>query len=121
MALFTITTNKMDSTVKIFDSFYNNALVINTNQYDIVHSYFVGICDTKEIADNYTAILFRIAQEADINVLTLLENIKSVAKTKLDLNKTFAYYLNSFKSKVSLYGVAVIPKPNQFVARNVVL
>lgn len=121
MALFNIEKQSLDNTVKIFDEFYNNSLIVNTNQYDIVHSYFVGICETPEIANNYTAIIFRIAQETGVDAITLLDNVKGVSKTKLDLNKTFAYYLNSFKSKSSLYGVAAIPRPAQPVARNVVL
>lgn len=121
MALFSITKDSLDKTVKIFDGFYNNSFVIPTNQYDVVKSYFVGICETKEIAENYTAILFRIAQESNIDALSLLENVKGTTKNKLDLNKVFAYYLNSFKSKTSLYGIAQIPRPSQPVARNVVL
>jgi hypothetical protein len=121
MSLFTIEQNNIDQTVKIFDSFYSNSLIINSNQYDLVYSYFKGICETKEIANNYTAILFRIAQEANIDAITFLDTVKGTAKTKLDINKTFAYYLNSFKSKASLYGVAILPKPNQSVARNVVI
>lgn len=121
MALFDVQKESLDQTVKIFDSFYNNSLVVNTNQYDIVKSYFTGVCATNDIANNYTAILFRIAQEADVDALTLLDAVKGTAKTKIDLNRTFAYYLNSFKSKTSLYGIAIVPRPNIPAARNVVL
>jgi hypothetical protein len=121
MSLYTIETNPLEQTVKIFDSFYNNNLVVNSNQYDIVRGYFLSICDTKEMADNYTAILFRIAQEAKVDALTFLDAVKGTNQNLLELNKTFAYYLNSFKSKTSLYGIGIVPKPNQPVARNVVL
>jgi hypothetical protein len=121
MALFSITKESLDKTVKIFDQFYDNTLVIPSDQYDIVNSYFIGVCSTKEIANNYTAIIFRIAQESGTSALTLLENVKGTAKNKVDINKIFAYYLNSFKSKTSLYGIAQIPRPSLPVARNVVL
>lgn len=120
MALFTTVENPLDKTIRIFDAFYNNSLVVNTNQFDIVRSYFVGVCDNKDIANNYTAILFRIAQESGLDALELLENVKGTTTT-IQLTRFFAYYLNSFKSKTSLYGLSEIPIPNQPVARNVVL
>jgi hypothetical protein len=110
--------NSLDQTVRIFDSFYSFNTVVNSADYDIVHGYFVSVCSTKNIADNFTAVFFRIAQETGIPVLELLDEIKG--KKKMAMNQTIAYYLNSFKSKTSLYGVAVIPKSNQPVARNIV-
>jgi hypothetical protein len=119
MAQILDTRTTMDQTVRIFDSFYSFDLVVAGNQYDIVHSYFLGVCNTKNIADNFTAVLFRIAQDSGISVLDLLDQIKG--KNKMELNQVLAYYLNSFKSKTSLYGIAYIPKSNQPVARNIVL
>lgn len=113
------TRTALDQTVRIFDSFYSVKLEVNGNQYDIVHGYFLGVCETKNIADNFTAVLFRIAQETGIDALELLSYIKGT-NTKLEMNKVICYYLNSFKSKTSLYGVGQIPRPNQPVARNVV-
>lgn len=110
----------LDQTIRIFDSFYSTNLVVGTAQYDLVYSYFRGVCPSKNIAENFTALFFRVAQEADVDVLDLLDEIKGL-NNKLQLNQVLAYYLNSFKSKTSLYGIASIPKPNQFAARNVVL
>jgi hypothetical protein len=112
------TRNSLDNTVKIFDSFYSFDLSVNADQYDIVHGYFTSICDTKNIANNFTAVLFRIAQETGLNVLDLLDQIKGTKK--MEMNQVMAYYLNSFKSRTSLYGIAVEPKSNQPVARNIV-
>jgi hypothetical protein len=111
--------NALDQTVRIFDNFYNFNLVVPSNQYDIVHSYFIGTCDTKKIADNFTTFFFKIAQDTGIPATTLLESIQG--QTKLDMNRTIAYYLNSFKSKAALYGISFIPQPNLPVARNIVL
>ena len=110
---------QMDQTVRIFDSFYATSLIVNTDQYDVVHGYFRSICETRNIADNFTAILFRICQEANVNALSLLQELKGVGD-KVKVNKIMAYYLNSFKSKTSLYGIGTIPKPVQPVARNIV-
>lgn len=112
------TRNSLDNTVKIFDSFYSFDLQVNADQYDIVHGYFTSVCATKNIADNFTAVFFRIAQETGINVLDLLAQIKGTKK--MEMNQVLAYYLNSFKSRTSLYGIAIEPKSNQPVARNIV-
>ena len=108
----------MDQTVRIFDSFYAITLQINGNEYDIVHGYFTSICPTKTIANNFTAVLFRVSQETGIDALDLLDQIKG--KKKMEMNQIFAYYMNSFKSKTSLYGIGIIPKPNLPVARNII-
>ena len=110
---------KLDQTVRIFDSFYATTLVVGTNQYDLVHSFFRGVCSTKNVADNFTAVFFRICQQTNIDAIVLLQELKGVS-SKMKVNKIMAYYLNSFKSKTSLYGVSVIPKPVQPVARNIV-
>lgn len=111
----------LDRTVKIFDNFYNTTINIPVNQYDVVLSYFTGVCENETIAQNFTAFFFRVSQEAGIDAISLLDTIKGTTKNKLEVNQSLAYYLNSFKSKTSLYGVAVIPRPVQPVARNVVL
>jgi hypothetical protein len=111
---------QLDSTVRIFDDFYAFDLVVNGNEYDIVHGYFVSVCDTNQIADNFTANLFRISQQTQISVLDLLDYIKGL-NSKLEMNTVITYYLNTFKSKSSLYGIGTIPQPNQPVARNIVL
>lgn len=107
-----------DLTVKIFDDFYSFNMVVNGNEYDIVNGYFKSVCGTKAIAGNFTAFLFRISQETGIPVLDLLGQIQGT--NKLQMNQVISYYLNSFKSKTSLYGMSTVPQSNQPVARNIV-
>jgi hypothetical protein len=106
-----------DQTVRIFNQFYAFNLVVPTNEYDVVHGYFLDVCETKQIADNFTAFLFKISQETQTSALELLDVIRGTSR--LDMNKIISYYLNSFKSKTALYGVAFIPTPNQSVQRNI--
>jgi hypothetical protein len=110
---------ELDKTVRIFDAFYSFDAVVSSNEYDIVHSYFRSVCPSKNVADNFTAVLFRIAQQSKIPVMDLLGNIKGT--TKLEMNSVICYYLNSFKSKTALYGIAAIPQTNQPVARNILV
>jgi len=109
---------QLDQTVRIFDEFYEFNLVVNGSEYDVVYSYFKGICDTTQIAGNFTVYLFRISQETQIPVLDLLGYIQG--RNKLEVNSVITYYLNSFKSKTSIYGFGSVPKPNESVARNIV-
>lgn len=118
--MFTISQDSVDKTVRIFDNFYTTQLVVNGADYDVVYSYFKGVTENTRIAGNYTSLLFRIAQEGGYNVMSLLDVLKGT-ENNLQLNQVMAYYLNTFKSKTSLYGVGIIPKPNEAVQRNVVL
>ena len=116
----TIQHNGADQTVLIYDSFYNVRSVVGSAEYDIVFSYFKGVCGNERIAANFAAVLFGIAQNGGYNVLELLETIKG-SGNKLQMNKAICYYLNTFITKASLYGIGNIPNPNQAVQRNVVL
>jgi hypothetical protein len=111
--------DQVDQTIRIYDNFYNKQLTINAADYDIVYSYFKGKSNNADIASNMTTILFRIAQTGNYNVMDLLEIVQG-APNNLQMNTILCYYLNTFKSNNSLYGVGNIPKPNEAVQRNVV-
>ena len=90
----------LDQTVRIFDSFYAFNSVVNAVEYDIVYSYFVSVCASKNIAANFTAVLFRIAQETQISVLQLIDQLKGTQK--MEMNQILAYYLNSYLKKFKI-------------------
>jgi hypothetical protein len=110
----------LDQTIRIFDSFYAVTLTVPSDKFDIVYGYFTSVCDTKNIAANFTAFLFRVAQEAQLDVLELLAQIQGT-NNKLQMNRILIYYLNSLKSKASLYGIASTRIPNFPISRNIVL
>lgn len=114
------TTTPLDTTVRIFDNFYSTRLIVSATDWDVVYSYFYGTSQNRQIANNFASLLFRIAQEGNYNVLDLLATIKG-SENSLQMNQVICYYLNTFRSRASLYGIGVIPKPNQSVQRNVVL
>lgn len=111
----------LDRTVRIFDAFYQSDLRVNASEFDLVYGFFSKVCDTKNIAENFTTVLFRISTQTGVPVQDLLVELKGKQSNKLELNKQMCYWLNSLKSKTSLYGVSVIPQPVVPVARNVVL
>lgn len=114
-----IETTIRDRTVRVFDRFYNFNINIEVGQYDVVYSYMRTVCENDQVAQQFTSMLFRIAQQLDISPSTLLKELQG--KNGIQMNQTMAYYFNSFKSKTSLYGFSVKPAPNQSVARNIVL
>ncbi len=109
----------LDKTVRVFDQFYNFDLVVPADQYDIIFSYFSSVCESSYAAKNLTTILFRISSITNENALVLFEEF--YGKTALEATALMLYYLNSTKSKTTLYGVGVQPTPNEPVNRNVVM
>lgn len=118
MAITTTTT--VDQTVRIFDNFYNSLTSVNAGDWDLVYSYFKNTSENDQIARNFASLIFRIAKEGNYNVVDLLAAIKGT-NDKLQMNQVICYYLNTFRIKASLYGISIIPKPNESVQRNVVL
>lgn len=112
-------TSQLDNTVKVFDRFYSTDVNVNGSEFDVVYSYFKSVCQSENTAKNFTAIIFRMAAYTGEPVMTLLEFVQG--KRGLQLNATMAYYLNSLKSKTTLYGVANLPVPNPTIQRNVVI
>ena len=111
-------TSQLDNTVKVFDRFYSSEVNVNASEYDVVYSYFASVCQSENTAKNFTAIIFRMASYTGEPVMQLLEFVQG--KRGLQLTATMAYYLNSLKSKTTLYGVANLPIPNPMVQRNVI-
>lgn len=118
MSMFSV--NKSNQTIQIIDKFYNESMVIDPSQWEIVYSFFVKNSPNRQVAETFTSLLFNIAQKGQFNVLDLLASIKSV-NNRLQMNQLICFYLNSFRSKTALYGVGVIPVPNEPAQRNVVL
>lgn len=110
--------SQLDNTVRVFDSFYKFDMVVDGNQYDIVQAYFTEVCKSSDVAKNFTTTLFRIASITGENIPTLLEYLQGTSKT--ETTALMAYYLNSIKSKTTLYGVSNTPLPNQTVQRNII-
>ncbi len=110
---------QLDRTVKLFDDFYQFNLDINPTEYDLVNAYFTEVCSTQTIADNFTVFLFRISQQSKTPVMDLLGYLQG--KNKLEMNQIVAYYLNTFKSKTTMYGVSTVLQPSPIVSRNIIL
>ena len=108
---------KIDQTVQIFDQFYNYSANVPAMEYDIVLSFFGSVFTTTLAAENFTTALFRVAEESDTPVLTLLQSMEG--QNSVQLTISMAYYLNSLRSPATLLGVLQPTTPNFYTARNV--
>lgn len=108
---------KVDQTVEIFDGFYDYSITVDANEYDVVNSYFESVFGTAEAATNFSVTLFRIAEETNTPVLTLLAEIED--QDQLTLTQTLCYYLNGLRSPTTLLGITATSTPNFWAARNV--
>lgn len=109
----------LDASVRLFDSYYNFDMVVGGSEYDIVKSYFLSVSKSNTVAENFTTMIFRIASITGDNVLDLLGYMQG--KNSIQASAIMIYYLNSLKSKTSLYGISVIPQANDNVQRNIIL
>lgn len=110
---------QVDQTVRIYDEFYQFETEVDANEYDVVNSYFESVFGTDQAAANFTVTLFRIADETDTPVLTLLASIQDMDKIKL--TQTMCYYLNGLRSPTTLLGIIATSTPNYWAARNILL
>jgi hypothetical protein len=108
---------RIDQTVQIFDRFYDYSANVPAQEYDIVLSYFRSVFTTELAAENFTTSLFRVAEQTDVSVLTLLQSLEG--QNSVQLTATMAYFLNGLRSPATLLGVLTPTAPNFYTARNV--
>jgi len=111
-------TSRLDTTIRIFDSFYNLDLVVGADQYEIVLSFFRGYTSSESVAKSFAETLFRIANDTQENVLDLLATFEGSDSLKVSL--TMAYYLNSNSNKVVMFGATTVIQPVPAVQRNII-
>jgi hypothetical protein len=111
--------SQLDNTVRVFDQFYAFNMSVDANRYEIVLSYFLSVCSSRDTAKNFATMIFRIASIIDEDPLTLLGYMQG--KEKIHTTALMTYYLNSIKSKTALYGINVTPSPNESIQRNIVI
>ena len=112
------TNRNIDQTVRVFDEFFRYDANVPANEYDIVNTFFLKEMADRQVAANFTASLFQVAENTGISALTLLDGFKGLVG--MDLTASLAYYLNQIRSRATLLGVGVPLQPNFYAARNVV-
>jgi hypothetical protein len=94
----------IDQTVRIFDQFYNYSANVPAEEYDAVVSYFKSVFTTDAAAGNFAVALFRIADETNTPVLTILQTLEG--QDALTLTQTLFFLnhkLNSERLRLFIY------------------
>lgn len=108
-----------DTTVRVFNDFYGRELNINSNDYDVVFSFFTSIFADEMAARNFTLNVFQIARDSNTPVETILNDLSN--QNQVQITATLAYYLNNLRSNSTLLGISTTATPNQYAARNMVI
>ena len=94
---------------------------VSAETVDQIRAYFTEFTDSKQIADNYTSLVFKIASELQLNVFEVAEQFKKASDGSLQMTTTIAYYLNQLSAtKTVLLGISDPLQPNPRVIRNVI-
>ena len=117
MSTINETNFNIDQTVRIFDQFYDYSANVPAAEYDIVLTFFKTVMTTNLAAENFTTALFRVAEDIDTPVLTLLQQLEG--QDSIQLSVSMSYYLNSLRSPATLLGVLAPSTPNFYTARNI--
>lgn len=107
----------VDLSARVFNDFNEYQVQVDSNEFDAVNSYFQSIFSDKNSALNLTSTFFQIAQQTNIPVLTLLDQV--AGQSAIELTATMAYYLNGLRSPSTLLGINGPVVPNFYTARNV--
>ena len=120
MSTVNYTNPNIDLTVRVFDRFYSFDVNVSAAEYDVVFSFFKKLMGNNTAAGNFTASLFKVAQDTNIPVLTLLNELQGQSTNTMNLNVNLAYYLNTIRSRATLLGVGRPVVANFYASRNVI-
>ena len=112
-----VNVQKTNSTTQIFDKFYNSEVVVDTNTYDYIFSFFSKIMNDTAIAQEFTAQVLIMSKDTGVDPMEYVESVKG--QDAQTLTMSMAYYLNQTRSNSTLLGVGSIATPNYYAARNV--
>lgn len=108
---------RVDLSVRVFDNFYRFDISVPAEEYDAVNSYLRSVFTSVEAADNFTVAIFRIAQETQQPVLSVLDQMRG--RDEIRVTADLAYYLNGIRSPSTMLGINAVTTPNAWAARNV--
>jgi len=91
----------------------------NSNEYEIVISFFKKAMKDPKTAENFTQSIFQVAARSGISPTSIVETMKG--QTGLTLSSSLAYYLNGIRSNSTLLGVQGLGTPNFYTGRSVII
>ena len=83
-----------------------------------MNSYFRSVFTSVVAADNFTAQIFRIAEQSNTTALQILSQMEG--QDEIQVTGRIAYFLNGIRSPSTLLGINAVATPNIWAARNVI-
>jgi hypothetical protein len=71
-----VNVQRKTNTTQIFDQYYNSEVVVETNQYDYVYSFFKSIMLDEKIAQEFTAQIFIMSKDTGVDPMEYVESVK---------------------------------------------
>jgi len=108
----------MAETVRTINQDTNNYNV-NPSEYDYVLSFFKQHFADSAVASQFTDMIIQLSIQLNLSATDIVSNMNG--KNGIEIEAELAYYINGTRSNSSLLGVAIIPQPNFYVSRAVII
>ena len=111
------TIDKKLETRKFFNGHYVESININSSEHQTVKSFFLGKTNNdNDSANTLTDTLFEISAMEGVNVMELVDKLRS--DTIDDIQLTLITMINQNRKQTSILGFATSRVPNPSVVRN---
>ena len=104
-------------TLRIFGDYFNNAVQINSQEYDAVIGFFKSKDYTNESAETLSYVICRQARIDNISAMTVLDQLSNTDPQ--ELSDIVAEILNLYRFKSSLVGKKQDNPTQDIVSRNI--
>ena len=104
-------------TMRIFGDYFDNAVTINSAEYDAVISFFTGKDYTLESAETIAYVICRQAKLDNVSSLIVLDQLS--ATNPQELSDIIAEILNLYRFKSSLIGIKQDNPTPEVISRNI--
>lgn len=113
------TIDKKLETRKFFNGHYVESININSSEHQTVKSFFLGKTNNdNDSANTLTDTLFEISAMEGVNVMELVDKLRS--DTIDDIQLTLITMINQNRKQTSILGFATSRVPNPSVVRNII-
>lgn len=111
--------NNRQEVRQFFDKYFQNEVSFPTSQVDAVVGFFLKQGFGEENAKSTAIVLLNQAKADNVNVMTLLDTLKSL--TNIQLSQVVAQILNAYRENTSILGYRIEPISDTFESRNILI
>ncbi len=104
---------------QFFDKYFQEEVSFPASQVDAVIGFFLKQGFSEDNAKSTAIVLLNQAKNENVNVMTLLDSLKSL--TSIQLSQVVAQILNAYRENTSLLGYRVTPITDTFESRNILI